>query len=366
MLEDVWVEVDLGALKHNLRQVQAAVPDSTRILAVAKGNGFGHGYIEPSRAFIEAGASALGVTRLDEAMIVRSAGITAPILLFAPIQPENAADAVEADLEMTVTSAELALAIDQAAASQDRVASVHVKVDTGMGRLGLASADVHAFFQAISGAQNLRVAGIYTHFATAPDKNLALARRQLDVFFRLLQSLRAAGIDYGLAHAANSAAILRMPDSHLDMVRPGTLLYGQYPSQPVPRNLDLKNTWRLKARICDVRDLPAGTSIGYGAEFRTTRSTRAAVIPIGYADGYTLVPEGPVYRQGPLRFLARKSRRRLEVEVRGAKAPVLGRVAMQMIVVDVTGIAGVRTGDEVSIPAMRVPTSALIPRRYAE
>ena len=365
-VHDVWVEVDLGALKHNLAQVRSILPDGVRIMAVVKGNGFGHGYVEPSRAFVEAGADALAVTRIEEALPIRAAGITAPILLFAPIQPENAATAVEHRLDVTITSVPLLRALSEAAVGLGTSARVHIKVDTGMGRLGLSPEDVPSVVQAATDLPGIEIAGVYTHFATAAEADALPSFRQLDTFTRVVSGLREMRFQIGLVHAANSAAILRIPAAHLDMVRPGTLLYGQYPSAHVPRRLDLKPTWRLKARVCEVKDLPIGSSVGYGGEYVTARPTRIAIVPVGYADGFTLVPEGPVYRQGLLRFAARRFRRSLELEIKGLKVPVVGRVAMQMTAIDVTRVGEVRVGDEVTIPALRVPTNALIPRVYVD
>ncbi|MHB9037046.1 MAG: alanine racemase [Armatimonadota bacterium] len=366
MMHDVWVEVDLAALRHNLQQVRGAVGDGVKIMAVVKSNGFGHGYVEPARAFIKAGADALAVTRLDEAMTLRDAGIEAPILLFAPIQPGNAETAIEANLEMTVSGIELAESISEAARRLRKTALVHVKVDTGMGRLGVAPEQAIQLLTDIQKLANVSISGIYTHFATAAEKNAGEAKQQFERFTQLLGELHKLGINYGLAHCANSAAILRFPESRLDMIRPGTLLYGQYPSSFVPRKLDLKATWKLKARVCEIKEIASGRSIGYGGEFTTKRLTRTAVIPVGWSDGFTLAPEGPAYRQSLLKFAARKMQRKLSVAIRGQEAPVLGRVAMQMIVADVTDIPGVQVGDEVIVPAMRIPTSALIPRVYVD
>ena len=364
MLYDVWVEIGISALKHNLRQVRSILAPGVKIAAVVKGNGFGHGFVEPSRAFVEAGADMLAVTRLDEAMILRNAGISAPILLFAPIQPENAEVAIEAGLHMTVSDIGLVRSISETASKTGRTAHAHIKVDTGMGRLGADPSEAIALVEAAGAFPNIDIAGIYTHFATAAEADISGTKAQLRQFQNILAELTARRIDYGLAHAANSAAIVRLPDSHFDMVRPGTILYGQYPSTSVPRNLDLKPTWKLKARVCEVKTLPKGASVGYGREFITKRVTRTAIVPIGWADGFTLAPEGPIYRQNLLGFAARKLRRRLSMEIRGGKAPVIGRVAMQMIVLDVTDIPGVQVGDEVIVPAMRIPTSAVVARVY--
>lgn len=362
MVHDVWVEVDLAALKHNFVQVQATVPESTRVMAVVKGNGFGHGAVEPARAFVEAGADSLAVTRLEEALPIRHAGIDSPILLFAPIQPSNAEIALEADLDLTVCEIELASAISAAAQRTGKTARVWIKVDTGMGRFGVLPDAATALIHGTQELPGIAIAGVYTHFATAMQADLSRTRAQADIFRKLLDSLRSNGTDFGLASAANSAAILRLPEMHLDMVRPGTLLYGQYPSTCVPHSLDLRPTWKLKARVCQVRALPKGSRVGYGGEFITSRPTITAVIPVGYADGFTLIPEGQVYRQSALKFAVKKARRSLSMEIRGQRAPVLGRVAMQTTILDVTDIGGVEVGDEVTVPAMRIPTSALIPR----
>ena len=366
MVHDVWVEVDLAALKHNFAQVKSAVDSRVKVMAVIKGNGFGHGYVEPARAFVEAGADMLAVTRLDEALLIREAGIDSPILLFAPIQPANAEAAVEAELDMTVASLPLSQAISAAAHKLGKTARIWIKVDSGMGRLGLFPDETRRFFDDIHGLPGLAVAGIYTHFASSADADLTASRRQLQIFASLLNDLKNAGIDYGTASAANSSAILRMPDAHFDMVRSGTLLYGQYPSANVPHTLDLKSTWTLKARIAEIRSLPKETAVGYGGEYITRRQTKAAIIPIGYADGFALAPEGPTYRQSIIKFAVKKMRWAPSVRIGGTKAPVLGRVAMQMIVVDITDIPNVNVGDEAVVPALRIPTSPLIPRVYVD
>lgn len=363
MLNDVWVEVNISALKHNFMQTQSALSPNTRVMAVVKANGYGHGYIEPARAFIEAGAHYLAVTRLSEALGLRQAKIKSPILLFAPIQSKNAEDAIEADLDMTIASIPLAKAISQASLKLGKIARVWVKIDTGMGRLGIAPSEAIAFFETVTNLPGIQIVGTYTHFARAIDADISPTRDQFKTFESILASLKSAGLDYGIASAANSAAIIRLPESHLDIARPGTFLYGQYPSSHVPHSLDLRPTWKLKARVCDIRDIPKGSHIGYGGEYTTNRKTRTAIVTIGLADGFTLAPTGPIYRQGILRFFA-KRRVRPYMQINGVKAHVLGRVAMQMTILDVTGIEGVEVGSEVTIPAMRIPTNPLIPRVY--
>lgn len=329
-----------------------------------KSNGYGHGYVEPSRAFVEAGADMLAVTRLDEAMILRDGGISSPILLFAPIQPENAEIGIESGFHMTVSDIGLVRSISEAASKMGTTAHAHIKVDTGMGRLGVEPSEAIALVESARALPNIEIAGIYTHFATSAEPDPSNANAQLREFQVVIDQLKTRQVNYGLAHAANSAAILRLPDSHFGMVRPGTILYGQYPSTNVPNKPDLKPTWKLKARVCEIKTLPKSASVGYGREFITKRVTRTAIIPIGWADGFTLAPEGPIYRQSLIGFAARKFKRRLSMQVRGATAPVIGRVAMQTVILDVTDIPGVEIGDEVIVPAMRIPTSATVPRVY--
>jgi alanine racemase len=363
---DVWVEIDLSALRHNASAVKQSLPSGVALMAVVKGNGFGHSYVEPAKAFVAAGAAMLGVTRLEEALELRNGGVTAPILLLAPIQADNAAIAIENDLICAVDSLPLATALSEASAGTGVKAKIHIKVDTGMGRLGVLPDETPGLVREIASLTNVDIAGIFTHFATATEKNLAPAEKQLQKFGDVVRALKSAGLPVGIVHAANSAATLRMPAAHLDMVRVGTLLYGQYPAAHLPKTIDLRPTWRLKARLCSVREVPTGTRIGYGGEYVTQRKTRIGVCPIGFADGFTMIPEGPFYRLSPLGFFARKRKRSLTVTIHNRYAPVLGRVSMQLTVVDLTDIPKAQPGDEVIVPALRLATNPHIPRVYLE
>jgi len=360
-----WVEVDLGAIRHNVRQVRSLVGEGVRVMAVVKADAYGHGAVETSKAMIEGGADALAVTRLEEAARLRDSGIGAPVLVFDSIQPEAAPEAVRLGVDVTVCTRDLVDALGKAAEAAHKSVNVHLKVDTGMGRLGVLPEDVVPLARAIAAAEGVALAGIYTHLASAAEEDVSPAEQQLRLFREAIESVRLAFLETGALHAANSAAILRMQDSWFDMVRPGTILYGQYPSRHVPRKLELKQTWRLVARISFIKTVPAGHSIGYGAEFRTNRESRIAVIPLGWADGLTLLPES-VARRGALGLYAWRVLRRpaLHVTIRGKKAPVVGRIAMQMCSVDVTDIPEAATGDEVVVPARRVTTSTLVPRVY--
>lgn len=362
-----WVEVKSSALEHNVRQVRELVSDSVRIMAVVKADAYGHGAVESSRVLLSAGANVLAVTRLEEALELRRGGIDSPTLVFNSTLPEFAKDTVEAHLEQTVCTFELAEALSRAAKDQGKVARVHVKIDTGMGRLGILHQDAVEFVRLLTQLPNIQIAGIYTHFATALERDLSATRDQLRRFLQAVEAIRCAGLPTGLIHAANSAAMIRLPESRLDMVRPGTVLYGQYPSRFVPRDLDLEETWRLKTRISFLKRLPKGFPVGYGAEHITRRESVIAVLPVGYADGLTMAPESVIRRQMSLlrRFVGRIRREPgFSVTIRGKKAPVVGRIAMQMCSVDVTDVPGVEIGDEVTVPARRIATSPRIPRIY--
>lgn len=363
-----WIEVDLQSIVRNLEQIRGIVGASAKIMAVVKADAYGHGAVETSRALCSAGTDHLAVTTLEEALELREAGIDTPTLVFSPILPDQIGAAVGCDLDITVCAADTLAAISETAARSGRTARIHVKIDTGMGRLGLTPSECPDFISEAIGLSGIRIAGVYTHFADAGARNLSSAREQNDRFAGLVAHLDDLGLPTGLRHAANSSAILNLPDSHYDMVRPGTILYGQFPTAHIERKITLEDTWRLKTRIVALRSLPSGAKIGYGSEFTTSRPTRAAVIPIGYCDGFTMIPQSVARRAAsPLRQLAARIVGRSgasSVTVRGRKAPVIGRISMQMTTIDVTDIADVQVGDEVIVPARRTTTSSRIPRVY--
>lgn len=361
-----WVEVNVGALKHNYSQVRDLVGRSVKIMAVIKADAYGHGAVGTAKAL--AGADYFGVTTLEEGLELRAAGISEPVLIFSPLLPDQVESAIDADLEQTVCDLESVDVIERAAKKLGKRARVHVKVDTGMGRLGIHPDDCPNVMYSLLQMNDLEIAGIYTHFANAGAEDLSHARKQNTIFAAVLACLRSKDIPTGLCHASNSSAILSMPEARYDMVRPGTILYGQYPTRHVPKNLDLQDTWCMKARITAVRKLPAGAKVGYGSEYTAKRPMTVAVVPVGFADGYTMMPESLVRRAlSPIRMLAMFGPSSgPSVTIHGTRAQVVGRVSMQMSSVDVTGIPGVHIGDEAIIPARRVATSSRVPRVYIE
>ena len=358
------IEVSRAALRHNFGAVQALVGPSVQLIAVVKANAFGHGAGETARTFLEAGADFFAVTTPAEALELREAGITGRVLVFLPPLPDQMDALLTAGCDLTVCDSSTVSAAADAARRLGVTASVHLKIDTGMGRLGVLPGEALPIAQQIADAPALSLAGTYTHFARALEQGDAPTRRQFAVFEKVLAELKDAKIDPGLRHCANSAAAVRFPEMRLDAVRPGTILYGQYPSAAVPRILTLKETWRMRTRIASVRELPTGSPVGYGGEWTTRRRTTLAVLPVGYADGFTVSPQSASRGWRGLRQLFRPAL--VTVTVRGSRAPIVGRVAMQTCTVDVTDIPGVTAGDVVSIPARRLTASARLPRLFVE
>jgi alanine racemase len=365
---NAWIVVSRDALKHNFGAVRSVSAQGQtkppQIIAVVKANAFGHGAVETARILEEVGADFFAVTTPLEAIELRGAGVGGRILVFLPPLVDQIAPLLEADLDLTVCDQAGAEAIAEAASALGKSASVHLKVDTGMGRLGALPEDVLALAQKIVQTPSLSLAGVDTHFARALEKDEAATRKQFKVFEKVLSEITHIGINPGLRHCANSAALVRFPEMRLDAVRPGTILYGQYPSGAVPRLLELRETWRMQARIAAIREVPSGSSIGYGGEYVTRCPSKLAVLPIGYADGFTVAPQSASSGWRGLKNWLRPSP--ITVTIRGVRVPVVGRVAMQICTVDVTDLPSVGVGDLVTLPARRITASARLPRVYQE
>ncbi|HEU5441417.1 MAG TPA: alanine racemase, partial [Ktedonobacterales bacterium] len=309
------------------------VGPGVRVLVSLKADAYGHGALRVARTVLRNGASWLGVATVSEAEPLRDAGIEAPILVFGYIAPWQAREAVRLGLRATVYSLEAARTLAQAARDLGRDMRVHVKVDTGMARLGLRAEDVGGivgFCRALRELPGLVTEGLFTHFATADSVDQTYARRQLDRFRAVLDALEVEGLRPPIVHAANSAATLTLPEAHFDLVRPGIAIYGLAPSEEVALSEGFRPALAFKTQVAQVKEIPAGEGISYGATYVTERPTRIAVLPVGYADGF---------RRAPANWG--------EVLVRGRRAPIVGRVCMDQCMVDVTAIPGVQTGDEV-------------------
>ena len=361
MPPSVWIEIHRAHLAHNLRAVREWVGPAVRVMAVVKANAYGHGAVLAARTFVENGAAALGVTLLEEASELRAAGLEAPLLMFASPLPEQAAEVVRLRLTATLTRREVATALHAAAQAQGTRVKVHVLVDTGLGREGVLPAGVPGFLKFLAGLEGLEVEGVYTHFAPAFAPQRRYLREQWQKFQAVLSALP---YPVPLRHACASAALLVLPEAHLEMVRVGTLLYGQYPSPHLPRPLALRPAWTLKTRIIDLRWLPPGSRLGYGSEYVTRRRTLVATLPVGYAHGLSLAPASLYTRPRALvKTLWQRVKGKGEtVLVRGRAAPLVGRISMQMCTADVTDVPEVQVGDEVTVPARFVTASPTIPR----
>ncbi len=330
-----WIEVDRGVLSNNVRKVRRRLAPGTRLMAVVKANAYGHGAVETTRALLHAGADACATASLSEALELRTGGIDAPILVLGYTPPHLAAAAAQNAVTLTLYDGDTALAYAEAAGGGDLPRlKVHVKINTGMNRLGVQPADALALLEALRDIPALDVEGIFTHFATSDEFDRSHAQRQFDLFREVLAVLEAQKLRPAIAHAANSAAILTMPDTHLDMARAGIALYGLDPDPeqcPLPDGFRPALMW--KALVGQVRWLGPGDAVSYGREFIADRPIPVAVLPVGYADGF---PRRPLTWEYVL--------------VGGQPAPILGRVCMDQVVVDVTAAflmnGGVRMGDE--------------------
>jgi alanine racemase len=328
-----WLEIDLSAIGRNSQLFKQIVGSDVRLLVSLKADAYGHGALRVARTVVRNGAEWLGVATVSEAEPLRRAGIDVPILVFGYIAPWQAREAVRMNLRATLFAPDLARALSQAATDLNGQIPVHVKVDTGMARLGLRAEDVEGvvrFCEEVRSLPGLIFEGIFTHFATADAADQAYALRQLDRFERVLAALDARGLRPPIVHAANSAAALALPQSRYDMVRPGIAIYGLSPSDDVRLPEGFDPALAFKTQVAQVKDIPAGEGVSYGATYITSAPTRIAVLPVGYADGF---------RRAPANWG--------EVLVRGARAPLVGRVCMDQCMIDVTLIPGVRQGDEV-------------------
>ncbi len=321
--------IDLGALEHNFNEVVRRA-EGRKILAVVKAQAYGHGAVRVSKHLLEFGADMFGVALVEEGKQLRDAGIDAPILLMGSLFPEQAEAAAALRLTPVVHTMTVARSLSDAARKLGAKISVHVKIDTGMGRIGVSPEEASDFITALRTLAGIDVEGLMTHFADADLRDKQFATRQMDRFEKLLKRLDAGGINIRLRHAANSAAVLDFYRALFTMVRPGLMLYGYNPLERVLQDGDLKPALSLVTRITFLKKVPADVPISYGRTFITKRESLIATLPIGYADGYS-------------RSLSNKG----EALVGGVRVPVVGRVCMDMCMIDVTEVPGVREGDDV-------------------
>ena len=332
MLRPVWAEIDLSAIENNIREIRRLTKPSAKVMAVVKANAYGHGAVAVSKTVLTNGADWLAVALLQEAVELREAGFSVPILILGYTPLEQMELVITNDLRQTIYSLEQAEALSSAAGKAGRKATVHIKVDTGMGRIGfLPKQESIDSIIKIARLPHLEVEGIYTHFAIADAEDKDYSIEQLQYFQWLLDQLAKSGLHISIRHAANSAALIDLPEAHFDLVRPGLILYGMYPSNEVQKTkLFLRQAMSLKAEVSYVKQVAKGTAISYGCTFVTARHSQIASLPLGYADGYT-------------RLLSNNT----DVLIKGKRAPIVGRVCMDQCMIDVTGFEDVAMGDEV-------------------
>jgi len=326
-----WVEVDLAAVRHNVRRVRRLLGRPS-LLAVVKANAYGHGASPVARAALSAGAAGLAVASLAEGAALREAGIEAPILLLNAGDRRDAPEVVALGLTQSVCAAELARALSRAATRLGTPAQVHLKLDTGMGRLGVQPDRAVEFGQLVEGLPGVRIDGVFSHLATAEAEDTTYAHLQYERYRGALCALAQVGIRPVLRHLANSAATLRFPEMRFDAVRTGLLVYGLSPEAPGLEAVELRPALRWKTRVAFVQVLPAGRPVSYSGTYVTKGNCRAGVLPIGYADGFP-----------------RQAGNRAQVLVRGTRCAVIGTVCMDHVMVDLTPAGGVEAGEEVVI-----------------
>jgi alanine racemase len=337
----VWAEVSLGAIARNLRTIRRHIGPKPQILAVVKSNAYGLGAVPVAKALQKAGAERFGVTCANEGIELRESGIRKPILVLTGFWPGEENRLIKNRLTPTVTRLEDVRSLDRAAKSA-RVKSrlrFHLKINTGMNRLGLLPSELGAFASALADSRYIELEGTFTHFASAEDFSARQTDEQEETFRKCLEGLRALGVSPGIVHMANSGAICARPTTWADMVRPGAIIYGYYQSfdppqkgQEIRDRLPVEPSLSLRAKIITLRDLPAGQPVGYGARFVTERPSRIAVINAGYADG--------ILRQRTNRGCAL---------LRGRRVPLVGTISMDLTTLDVTAVPDAALGDVVTL-----------------
>lgn len=330
-LRPVWAEINLDNLAHNIKEIKR-VTKATEIIGVVKADAYGHGALDIAPTLLENGVTRLAVAVLNEAVELRRGGIQCPIMILGYTPPNLIDLLIKYDIEQTVYSYDLAKKISEKALEENKIGKIHIAFDTGMGRIGfLPREEDISEVERISKLPNIKIEGIYSHFSTADEKDKNYTYEQLKKFNWFYNILQKRGIQINIRHIANSAAIIDMPETHFEAVRPGVILYGYYPSEEVDKTkVYLKPVMSLKTNIVHLKKVPIGEYISYGRKFRTERESIIGTLPVGYADGYT-------------RSLGEDAK----VIINGKLVPVVGRICMDQCMVDLTNVPDVNLGDEV-------------------
>lgn len=338
MEKRTWAEVDLDAIAHNMREIRKITNPNAQIMAVVKADAYGHGFMETARTLLENGADRLAVAVLQEGKQLRSRGVDVPVLILGASSEEDAEDLINFDITPNVFDYEFAKALSYKAEQKEKVTKIHIKLDTGMTRIGFVADDgdnkniVDEIIK-ISKLPYIEIEGIFSHFSTSDEYDKSYTQMQFRRFMNVVEVLEKQGLHIPIKHICNSAGIMMYPEMHLDMVRPGVILYGMYPSDEVDKTrLKLIPAMTLKSRITLVKSVEEGRGVSYGKEYITDRTTKIATVPIGYADGY-------------LRKIAQKG----VMMVNGVKTPIIGRICMDQCMIDVTNVHNIDKGDEAVI-----------------
>ena len=331
LFDSAWLEIDLDAVKFNIQNIKKYVGKQIEIMGIVKGNGYGHDAVEISNIILEQGVGQLAVARIEEAIFLRKNNINAPILVLGAALPEQFKLYIDYQIMASISDLDNIYIFNDIATKLNKKIKLHLKIDTGMGRLGINPQELKIFCNDFSRLSNIEIVGVYTHFSTADEKDKSYTYYQFRLFNEIADLIKSIDIiPRPSFHTANSGAILDLPETWLDMVRPGCLIYGLYPSDEVKKTIELFPALTFKSRIVFIKKIKAGDFIGYGKSYQTKRDTMVATLPVGYADGYP-------------RSLSNSGK----VQIKGNLAPVIGRVCMDQMMVDITEISNVSIGDEV-------------------
>lgn len=322
------MEISRAALAHNLNAIRNHI-GPRKILSVVKANAYGHGLIECAEIFERAGTDYFGVALVEEGIALRRAGITKPILVFGGLTHTQLDDYFDHNLEMTAPSVEKLTAIDAVAARHGQKAKVHLKIDTGLGRIGVQWDRLAPFIAGIQSCNHIDIIGVYSHLATAEEQDKSFAETQIKRFQTALNELRAGRVTWQIAHLANSGAVMQLPESYFDMVRPGLALYGVVPSRELENRLPLQPAMTLKSNVVYFKTLTANSGISYGQKYHTAEQTRIVTLPLGYGDGIHRALSG-----------------RGEVIINGQRYPMAGNICMDQLMVDIGANGTAYNGDE--------------------
>lgn len=335
MNKRVWAEINLDAVAHNIREIRNVTNKKSKIMAVVKADAYGHGYLEVTKTLLENGADYLAVAMTDEALQLRKNNIDVPILVLGGISDNVISEMVEHDIMATVFTYDCAKRISDTASSMGKIAKIHIKIDTGMSRIGFLAENTATIneIEKIHKLPAIEIDGIFSHFACSDETDSASTYKQFELFMNVCGELEKRNIKIPIKHICNSAGIMMYPEMHLDMVRPGIILYGLYPSDEVDKSrLNLIPAMSVKADITLVKETPKGRGVSYGSKYITEKTTKIATVPIGYADGYS-------------RLLTDKA----QMCFNGQKVNVIGRICMDQCMIDVTNVNNINIGDEVTI-----------------